>query len=580
MNILRYHIIICLLVAFLAACNFENEDRVENKIETKYPSFDFQPNIIWIVAEDMSGNIPAFGDSTIKTPTLSSLASEGICYDNFFTPSPVCAPARSAIITGMYPTAIGTHNMRTGPWWVGIPNEAQLKRYNQFVPEGIGAYEAVPPPEVKLFTEYLRKAGYYTTNNAKEDYQFLKTPTAWDECSDNAHWRNRKPGQPFFSVFNLFVTHESQIWEKSEDSLWVDPNLKVPVPPYLPDTNTGRKDIRRMYSNILEMDHQVSEILQQLEDDGLLDSTIVMWYTDHGGPLPRQKRSLHDSGIKVPLIVRFPNNFNSGNRDDRMISFVDLAPTVLSLAGIKPPEYMQGHAFLGTYIQADSSPYIFAATDRFDKNYDQSRAVRDKRFKYIRNYITNKSTYLPISYRENMAIMQELIRLKDKDSLTEVQKLWFKNPKSQELLYDLQNDPHEINDLSDNPQYADKLKSLREANEFFIKEINDKGFIDEKVLLEQFEPGGKQLKTNTPVPEYNDGTIKLTCDTDGASLGFRKITPGVRSSFFPYKENLVVNSGERYQVIAHRLGYLPSDTVTIRIIDDSIETNVKFKSDF
>ena len=171
-----------------------------------------------------------------------------------------------------------------------------------------------------MFSEILRSQGYYCTNNAKQDYQFIKTPTAWDENSRNAHWRKRPIGKPFFSIFNFGVTHESRIWAKSQDSLWVDYNLKVPVPPYLPDTEVGRRDIRRMYSNILEMDYQVGEILKQLEEDGLMDSTIVVWYTDHGGPLPRQKRLLYESGLKVPMIVRFPEKLFAGKRDDRLIS--------------------------------------------------------------------------------------------------------------------------------------------------------------------------------------------------------------------------------------------------------------------
>ena len=198
----------------------------------------------------------------------------------------------------MYANHIGASHMRTGPWLMDPVPPAFVERMAQFFPEGIVPYEAVPPAEVRMFTEYLRAAGYYCTNSAKLDYQFTKTPTAWDESSPEAHWRNREPGQPFFSVFNFEVTHESQIWSKAEDSLWVDEDLEVPVPPYLPDTEVAKQDIRRMYSNILEMDAQVGEVLAQLEADGLLDSTIVVWYTDHGGPLPRQKRLLYDAGLR------------------------------------------------------------------------------------------------------------------------------------------------------------------------------------------------------------------------------------------------------------------------------------------
>ena len=297
-----------LLVSFfLFGCN-KKEEVATLSDDPLNPSLEFRPNILWLVAEDLSPVIPSFGDSTIVTPNLSRLAAEGISYDNFYSPAAVCSPARAAIITGMYPNSIGANHMRTGPWYAGRPSEEFLenRRYTSF-PEDLPYYEAVPPPEVKMFTEYLRTDGYFTSNNSKEDYQFAKTMTAWDKYGSEAHWRQKNEGQPFFSVFNFGVTHESRIWAKMEDSLWIPEDLEVPVPPYLPNTEVGIRDVRRMYSNILEMDAQIGNILDQLEADGLLDSTIVFWYTDHGGPLPRQKRLLHDSGIKVPLIVRYPD---------------------------------------------------------------------------------------------------------------------------------------------------------------------------------------------------------------------------------------------------------------------------------
>ncbi len=266
-----------------------------NAPTTSSSAFPYErPNILWLVAEDLSPYIPAFGDSTVHTPNLSRLAAEGIRFTNCFSVSGVCAPSRAALATGMYPNRIGATHMR---------NTGNIK----YLPEGIVPYEANPPAEVKMHSEYLRRAGYYCTNNAKEDYQFKKTLTAWDESSPRAHWRNRKAGEPFFAIFNFGVTHESRIWVKAEDSLWVDADLDVPVPPYLPDNEVGQRDMRRMYSNIMEMDQQVGEILSQLEADGLMENTIIFWYGDHGGPLPRQKRLLYDSGIEVPLIVRYPD---------------------------------------------------------------------------------------------------------------------------------------------------------------------------------------------------------------------------------------------------------------------------------
>ncbi len=247
------------------------------------------PNIVWIVAEDLGPYIPAFGDSTIETPNLSRLAAEGVRYTHVFSPSGVCAPSRAALATGMYQNAIGAQHMRTGG-------------NAKFLPEGVVPYEALPAAGVKMHSEYMRMLGYYATNNAKEDYQFKKTLTAWDESSNNAHWKHRPdPDQPFFAIFNLGVTHESQIWARAEDSLWVDADLDVPIPPYYPDTDVVRTDIRRMYSNIKIMDQQVGGILAELEAAGELENTVIFWYADHGGPLPRMKRLLYDSGMRVPI---------------------------------------------------------------------------------------------------------------------------------------------------------------------------------------------------------------------------------------------------------------------------------------
>lgn len=548
----------------LLSCGHNQEQLVENRPVIN-PSLDFQPNILWLVAEDMSGNIPAFGDSTIVTPTLDRLAVEGVCYDHFFTPAPVCAPARSAIITGMYPNHIGSNHMRTGPWYAGKASDETIANYQQYLPEGLIPYEATPSSEVKMFTEYLRTAGYYTTNNAKEDYQFVRTHVAWDESSRQAHWRNRKPGQPFFAVFNFGVTHESRIWAKKEDSLWVANDLDVPVPPYLPDTKKGQQDLRRMYSNILEMDAQVGEVLDQLELDGLLDSTIVMWYTDHGGPLPRQKRSLHDSGIKVPLMIRFPNAQGGGSRDTRMTSFIDLGPTVLSIAGVKPPEYLDGKAFLGKYMRIEEPTYIFAAADRFDAAYEQSRAVRDEQYKYIRHYQPDESMFLHVAYRDQMDIMQELYRLKEHNQLTPVQELWFAESRPKEQLFDVIADPYEVNDLAQLPNFQHKLEELRSANDHFVSSIEDRGLIPEVDLLESIWPSKKQPITEDPNWSLEDDQLAIFSETPGASLGYQVANDAGEwpTAWQVYTTPFPIDRGMKIRAKADRIGYKPSKAVDI-----------------
>ena len=550
-----------LLVTFSCATDHQN---ITTEATFPNPSLDFQPNIIWLVAEDQSPNLPSFGDSTITTPTLSRLAAEGVCYDNFFTAHPVCAPARASIITGMYANRIGASHMRTGPWYSDeVPPEV-VARAAQYLPEAIVPYEAVPPPNVKMFTEYLRAAGYYCTNNSKQDYQFKKTMTAWDENSNQAFWAKRQKGQPFFAVFNFGVTHESRIWAKAEDSLWVADDLEVPIPPYLPDTEVGRKDVRRMYSNIREMDAQVGEVLDQLEEDGLLDSTIIFWYSDHGGPLPRQKRLLYDSGIKVPMIIRFPGQQFAGQRDNRMISFIDLAPTVLSLAGLEPREYMDGKAFLGEYTRQEEPQYVFGAADRFDEMYDRIRTVRDKRYKYFRYYMPEKPMYLDVAYRRQQPIMQELLRLRDAGELTPEQALWFREQKPREELFDLENDPHELNNLAEDPAYAEKLAELRQVCEDWVEDIDDTGMRPEPELIESMWPGMVQPETADPVIEWNGTRASLTCATEGASIGYKLIGAEDDPAEMPwmiYRSPIEVPVGKELVAIAHRIGYKRSGEV-------------------
>ena len=507
-----------------------------------------RPNILWLVAEDLSPYLAAFGDSTVVTPNISRLAAEGIRYTNAFSVSGVCAPSRAALATGMYPTRIGATHMRT---------MGNIK----FLPEGIVPYEAMPSADVKMHSEYLRRAGYYCSNNPKEDYQFNKTLTAWDESSREAHWRNKKEGQPFFAIFNFQVCHESQIWARAEDSLWVADDLEVPIPPYLPDNEVGQRDMRRMYSNILEMDHQVGEILRQLEEDGYLDNTIIFWYGDHGGPLPRQKRLLYESGVKVPLIIRYPDKARAGEIDDRLVSFIDFKPTLLSLAGIEPPAYLDGRAFAGEYEAPSKRKYIHGAADRFDAQYDQIRMVRDSRYKYLRNYRPEQGYYLEVKYREQMAVMQELLRMRDNGELDEYQAQWFRESKPEEELFDTWQDPHELFNLAADPAYGEKLAELGKECDRWIEETGDMGLMNEHDYIESIWPGGIQPVTLDPVLSQKGQHISLSCETEGASIGYQVLSQGQlpAESWTVYTESFDLDEGAQLVVVAHRIGYKPSN---------------------
>lgn len=536
-----------------------------------------RPNIVWLVAEDLSPLLPSFGDSTVRTPNIERLAAEGIRFPNVFSTSGVCAPSRATLATGMYHNSIGAHNMRT----LNIRPEV-----------GIEPYEVVPPPEVRMMSETLRANGYYCTNNAKTDYQFRPTVTAWDENSPYAYWGGRAEDQPFFSIFNFEITHESQVFgpsmkrhfrfdegfpldpesnavppwgERIDSSEWtmhVPPGAEIPIPPYLPETEAVRRDVRRVYSNIVELDKQIGAVLDELEEDGLIDNTIIVFYTDHGGPLPRQKRLLYDSGLRVPMIVRYPDGFRAGEIDSQLVSFVDFAPTALSMAGIEPPEWMQGRACLGEYDAPGEREYIHAAADRLDEYYDMIRAVRDRRYKYLRNFKPEQGYYLPLAYREQMASMQELLRLRDAGELDEVQMQWFRQSKPEEELFDTWNDPHEIRNLADDPAYAEKLKELREECERWMAAIQDKGTIPEKELVETFRPGGEQPVTEQAEIIEDNGKILLRCPTIGASIGYKIIENGEEPPHWTvYTGPFVLPQGASLEVITDRIGFAPGEVV-------------------
>ncbi|MEM9647722.1 MAG: sulfatase [Bacteroidota bacterium] len=526
------------------ACNTKSKD---STAETEVPTPP--PNILWLVVEDMGPYLPSFGDSTVVTPNLSKLAAEGIRYTHLFSPSGVCAPSRAAIATGMYPTSIGASHMRT---------------HSHTEITGLPAYEAVPPPEVKMLSEQLRSIGYFCTNNAKNDYQFKAPMTAWDQNGDDGHWRNRKPGQPFYSIFNFGVTHESGLFEPYEREEIIPKNLPFPIPPYLPDTEVVRRDLWKMYNNIALMDRQVGEVLDQLEEDGLMENTIIFFYADHGGPLPRQKRLVYDSGLNVPMIVRFPDKKKAGTIDDQLISFIDFAPTVLTLAGQTPLDHLQGQTFIGDEQQRK---YIHGAADRFDGVTDVIRAVRDARYKYVRNYRPEQGNYLPNAYRERIPTMKELLRMRDLGTLNEVQALWFTENKPEEELYDCVNDPHEIQNLAEQPEYKEKLQELRAEMDRWLAEIGDRPNLPERELIAQLWDGAEeQPVTKKPVVLQVDSEITMECPTKGASIGYRVIgQDSISSPWQMYRAPFRVENGTRLEIAAHRIGFKASESVPFQV---------------
>jgi len=506
------------------------------------------PNIIWLVAEDQSPEFfPMYGNPTTALPYLTSLANDGVVFDNAYSPVPVCAPARSALISGLYPSSLGTHNMRT---------------YNAYKKEneptiGIPSYSPPVPQGVKMFPEYLRAKGYYTTNNAKEDYNFKKTDGVWDESSSKAHWKNRGENQAFFAVFNFGVTHESQIWSRGQDSLLVNPKT-VPVPPIFPDTEEVRKDIAVNYSNLIRLDRQIGKVIEQLKSEGLYENSIIFFYGDHGGPFPRYKRAVYETGIKVPLIIKFPMLENAGTRNPDFISFIDYAPTVLSLAGIAPPAVMQGKAQFGIHKADEKSEFIFASSDRFDEQVDRLRAVRHGKFKYIRNFNPEISNAIPVAYREQMAMMQLLNRLWEAGELDEYASAWFKTPKPEEELYDLGQDPYELNNLADQAALQDTLIFLRNRLDEWIVETGDLGAYPEKELIEKWLPEGKPKTLAALNSEVKDNKIELSHSDPRVSIVWKQAQDSVWSVY-----TTPLAKSKSIQAKAVRIGYIDSPILKI-----------------
>lgn len=452
MKLLKFCLLL-ITVLFFAACSGPLEES--------------PPNIVWVTAEDITTMLGAYGDPNAQTPHLDAFAEKSVRYTNAYATAPVCMPSRSAIITGVHAVSLGTQHLRSD---VDIPD---------FIPR---------------FPKLLRDKGYFVTNNNKEDYGFTDT-TIWHHSSKKAQWRLREDAtQPFFSVFNLGITHQSgifgndSVYEKRIEKYLSEIEQAKPediqLPLYFPDSPEIRKLWARYYTNIRIMDVQFQEILDQLEADGLMENTIVFFYADHGTGMPRSKRALYDSGLKVPLLVHVPEkyasalNMSPGTVNHNMVSFIDFAPTILELAGIEKPGEMQGQTFIST-LDFDEKAFVYGTSDRVDEAYEMARTVRTPKFRYIRNYLPFTPLLQPNYYSDQSAIMQELRKLEARPDLTPAQFTLFQTERAPEELYDVENDPDEVINLAEMPQYQDVLIELRQKLEQEVLRIYDTGFMPE-----------------------------------------------------------------------------------------------------
>ncbi len=431
-----------------------------------------RPNILWITCEDTSPHFRFYGDSYSTTPNLDRFARQAVRYNNAFAYTGVCAPSRSCLITGVNPVRLGSHHMRS----------------NTRLPEN-----------VKCFPQYLREAGYYCSNNSKTDYNFKAPNDPWDESSPQAHWRNRRPGQPFFSVFNINVSHQSFLFGSDEehrlrtkrvpDALRHDP-AHAPTPPFHPATPEFRNDWARHYDNLTAMDIEFSDRLTELEEDGLSEDTIVFFFADNGTGMPGIKWYVWDWSIHVPMLVRFPEKWRHfasaapGASVDRLVAFVDFAPTILHLCGVKPPAHMEGIPFLGENT-GPPPRYVYGGRDRIGSSYDISRYVRSERYQYIRNFLPQLPWGQFIDYGQNIASMRAWQKLQEQGRLQGLPARFYQVPKPVEELYDQKNDPFQTRNLAGHSGHQKELLRLRAECTAWMKRNGDLGLLNEYQLWQR-----------------------------------------------------------------------------------------------
>lgn len=553
------------------------------------------PNVVWISTHDINPDLGCYsgiwpGAEYALTPNLDRLAAEGARFDLAFASAPVCAPARSAILTGCHPAAIGTMHMRT---------------------------KAVPPPEVRLLPEIFRRAGYYCTNNSFTDFQVDVPPIVFDECSPTAHWRNR-PGAdtPFFAMFHGMTTHESQIYLDEESFEQATPNVAAqrrhqrataPLPPYYPDTEVFRRAWARYADLITEMDQWAGNILGQLEEDGLTGNTIVVFWSDHGKGMPRAKRWATEAGLRVPLLLRWPEVIHPGTVRTDPVHTMDLAPTMLQAAGLDVPAHMHGKPLLepdGSFKDRPND-YIFGGRDRMDESEDTSRTVRDSQYRYVRNFHPDRSPMPHIDYPDHTATWSELRRLRGEEArqlacgeqpslLSDLQRSLVAASKPAEELYDVKHDPHEARNLAHEPRQAETLHRLRAALQAWQNDIHDLGMLPEQQLLDSWRPHGQAPVTAAPTLSVTAEGVAANCATPGASIGWtslpkqaevpRRLMDRVTGSpaedgriWNLYTAPVVPNEGTSLRFKAWRLGFAPSDESTAEATMAGLRTGTKLQ---
>ena len=423
-----------------------------------------RPNIVWIIPDDMSANFSSYGETAIKTPHVDKLVAEGVKFSNAYVTAPVCSTCRSAFITGMYQTTIGAHHHRSGR----------------------GTEKIHLPKHIKLVPKLFQDAGYHTAITGwpgrkgrlgKTDYNF-----EWDQSVyDGADWSERKPGQPFFCQIQTpggkLRGKDEKGWDKIQSAAEKKfgkrtPNSVVKLPPYYPQHPDIVRDWAAYLDSVRMTDAMVGEVIARLKKEGILENTLVIFMTDHGISHARGKQFMYDEGLHVPLVIRGPG-IKAGSLRDDVVEHIDIAALSLAAAGIKVPDYMQAKDILAKNYKPRQA--VFAARDRCDETVDHMRSVRTKDFKYIRNFLPNRPYLQPCAYKDSKNILKAVKAWDAAGKLNETQKLVTRQVRPKEELYDVNADPHEINNLAGNPKYAKKLNEMRRRLDQWMKKTGDKG---------------------------------------------------------------------------------------------------------
>ncbi len=555
---------------FVSACTAVPVDKedpsTEISVKSPMPAALERPNIFLITLEDLSPKFGSFGDAAAQTPNIDALAAKGIRFPNTFTTAGVCAPSRSALITGVHQQTMGTMHMRTTMFGRDMPYGA--------------SYLAVPPATIKAFPELLRAGGYYALNKSKTDYQFGTPFTVWDESSGAANWKNAPADKPLFAMINFNQTHESYGFPADIDSegnrnakSFVPRNIKfdktktvftdpdsIAVPPYYPDTATVRKSIARYYDNVARTDALIGKLLSDIQASERGKNAVIILTTDHGDGLPRAKRTLYDSGLKVPMIIAYSDERNAGDLREDLVSFVDLAPTILNFAGVDIPDFIQGRVFEGEN-RAAPRRYIYAAADRLDEREQRFKAVRDDGYKYIRNYTPDKPRLPDIGYQNNSPIMAQMRSLYARRKLANVSAKYFDTPSPKDELYQLSKDPHEINNLAAKPGYQPKLKSMQSAMDAWIARTGDLSAVPELEMVARMWPDGTQPVTAAPTACLKGKDVVWKSVTPGASIGVA--TRPEAKAFSLYTE-AYTPEGNALHAKSVRYGYAESAVISVK----------------